>query len=517
MNVKKTLKNSILSIISQILISVLQFANRRIFILFLDIEYLGYQTVFSNVFSLLSVAELGIGNIISFHLYKELAEDNREEIGKLMYLYKWMYRAVAGVVLLAGCICYFFLPAFVKNPSAGWPYLRLIYVLQLSGVTAGYFLSYKRTVYIASQQEYRCIEADMAVSAVFQVMQLVALALSRSYILYLCLQLCIPAVSNVVIARKAGLDYPYLKKRYCISMDDIKRRNIFADARNFLAHRLAYAVYGGTDNIILSAACGARMVALFGNYAVLQAAVQRILFYRMLNPLQAAIGNIVHGNTAKEKQWEQFQVLDVFSFFFASYTAAGFYIFLQPVVALWMGEKYLLSDSFVLVYTVLIYFGAVWEIVYKYRTVFGDYRQDRNCMILAALLNIAISVPGALYLGVTGVTAGSLAAFFPIAYGRIRFVVGSYFHKPVWKYMGRHLMLALAAFGECLLCRLICDRLPVTMIGLAGRAVIWAAVPAGINVWMYYKNENFKKMLAYLRQMVSLVLRRKKSGEKEKI
>ena len=49
--------------------------------MFLNIEYLGYQSVFGNVFSILSVAELGIGGIISFHLYREIVMDNKWEKG----------------------------------------------------------------------------------------------------------------------------------------------------------------------------------------------------------------------------------------------------------------------------------------------------------------------------------------------------------------------------------------------------------------------------------------------------
>ena len=91
-NTEKTLKNSLISVAAQICTLLLQFINRRVFVIFLDIEYLGYQTLFSNIFSLLSVAELGVGNIIAFQLYKEISNNNRNEIGKLMYLYKCLYR-----------------------------------------------------------------------------------------------------------------------------------------------------------------------------------------------------------------------------------------------------------------------------------------------------------------------------------------------------------------------------------------------------------------------------------------
>ena len=299
-NTEKTLKNSIISVGAQILSLILQFINRRVFIIFLDIEYLGYQTLFGNVISLLSVAELGIGNIIAFHLYKEIVDNNENEIGKLMYLYKWLYRIVAVVVLCAGIWCYFLLPFIVKDATASWSYLHLIYFLQLGSVIAGYFLSYRRTIYIATQQEYKCVQIDLYTTAIVQVLQLGLLALSRSYIVYLCLQLSTNIISNIIIARKTDKDFPYLRNKYIVTKEDVEKRHLFSDLKNFLIHQICYAVYSGTDNIIISAYCGVRNVALYGNYVTVQKGVMQVLFYKLLNPVQATIGNIVYGNRSKK-------------------------------------------------------------------------------------------------------------------------------------------------------------------------------------------------------------------------
>ena len=129
-NSEKTLKNSIISVFGQICNLALQFINRAVFVIFLDIELLGYQSLFSNVFAFLSLAELGIGNIIAFHLYKEIVTHNHDEIGRLMCLFKYLYRIVAFVVLLVGIICYFLLPFFVKNENVSWNYVHTIYFMQ---------------------------------------------------------------------------------------------------------------------------------------------------------------------------------------------------------------------------------------------------------------------------------------------------------------------------------------------------------------------------------------------------
>lgn len=501
-NTEKTLKNSIISVLAQAVTLLLQFVNRRVFVMFLDIEYLGYQTLFSNVFSLLSVAELGIGNIISFHLYKEIVEKNEEEIGKLMYLYKWLYRIVAVFVLAAGTGCCFLLPYFVRDARAGWTYLYLVYFIQLAGVVLGYFLSYRRTIYIATQQEYKCVQIDLYANIAIQMLQLGLLAVFRNYILYLCLQVSITIAANVIIAGKTSKEFPFLKKKYRVAKEDMRKRNLFSDMKNFLIHQISYAVYGGTDNIIISAFCGVKSVALYGSYVVVQKGVMQILFYKLLNPVQAAIGNIVYSQRKKEDLWNQFKVLDVFSFFFASYIGLGFWIFYQPFIELWMGKEYLLSDLFVGLFSVTIYLGAVFEIVYKYRTVFGDYRQDRNMMVCSAVLNLAISIPGAKYFGIPGVQLGTLIAFCPIAYGRIRFVLKGYFEQSVWKFIGRHMLQLLVVVGEGAVCYFLCFPMPVSISGFLGRGIVWCLVPLMINGLMYGRNPYLRQLLAYLKKMV---------------
>lgn len=505
-NTEKTIKNSIICVIAQIATLLLQFINRRVFIIFLDIEFLGYQTLFSNVFSLLSIAELGIGNIIAFHLYKEIVNKNNTEIGKLMYLYKWLYRIVAAVVLIAGIVCFFLLPYFVKDVRVEWSYLQLIYVLQLASVVIGYFLSYRRTILIASQQEYKCVQTDLYVNVVVQILQLGFLALFHDYLLYLIMQLSTTIIANVIIYRKTNKEYPFLEYKYTVTKEDIDKRNIFSDLKNFLIHQICYAVYGATDNIIISAFCGVRNVALYGNYVLIQRGVMQVLFYRLLNPVQATIGNIVHSGRSKTELWHQFKVLDVFSFFFATYIGLGFLVFYQPCISLWMGTEYLLSDMFVLLFSVTIYLGAVWEIVYKYRTAFGDYKQDRNFMITSAILNLSISIPGAMYYGIEGIQFGTLVAFLPIAFGRIRFVVQNYFEQSMYKYIFKHGLLLIVFIIEGVVAYNLTYALSLSLFDIFIRILVWLIVPFVINTLIYMRNSYYKEMLNKVYDIVGLLL-----------
>lgn len=227
----------------------------------------------------------------------------------------------------------------------------------------------------------------------------------------------------------------------------------------------------------------------------------QVLVYKLLNSVQAAIGNLVYSDRSKKDLWEQFKMLDVFSFFFASYIGLGFWIFYQPFIQLWMGKEYLLSDFFVLLLSVTIYLLAVWEIVCKYRTVFGDYRQDRNFMLASAVLNLAVSIPGAEYFGIAGVQFGTLVGFLPIALGRIRFVVKNYFGQSMTKYLLRHMALLLLVLVEGGLCCLLVWDMPVSIAGIFLRGLVWMLMPLMVNVAVYYRNPYFKQMFGYMKKI----------------
>lgn len=509
MNSAKTIKNSTISVIAQILSMILQFVNRRIFVMFLDIEYLGYQSVFGNIFSLLSVAEMGIAGIISFHLYREIVTENKQEIGKLMYLYKWVYRIIAVVVAVLGLVACIFVPYIVRDASKSLGYLYIVYFLELASTVAGYFLSYRRVIYTVDQKEYKIIEIELFTKSVIQTVQLILLAIFRNYLIYLVLQLGTTVIANVIILCRTNREYPYLKWKYTVTWEDIRKRNMIPDVKNFLLHKISYAVYSGTDNIVISSICGIRDVALFGNYQVLRTSVVSVFFYRLLGPVQAAIGNIVYSDRNKEELWKQFEMFDVFSFFFASYIGLGFLTFFQPAIQIWMGSKdYLLSDAFVIAYSLTLYLYAVWEIIYKYRSVFGDYRQDRNCMFLSAVLNVVISIALAYRLGVLGVQIGSFFGYLPVAYGRIRFVVGYYFEKSVKKYLAKHTLLFGVMLMECMFVYWLTNKLAVTVSGLLLRTLVWSVVPLTINVLVNFRNPHFRDMCGYFRFLGRMVVKK---------
>lgn len=87
-------KNSVYSFCNYGLLIILSFVTRRALISSFSIEYAGYEAVFSDIFTLLSIADMGMDSIISYRLYEKIV-DGRQGIAEVMFAAKKIYNNIA--------------------------------------------------------------------------------------------------------------------------------------------------------------------------------------------------------------------------------------------------------------------------------------------------------------------------------------------------------------------------------------------------------------------------------------
>lgn len=499
MRVEKFLKNSGVSVLVQLMTMVLSFVSRRVFVEYLPIELLGYQSLFSNVLSLLSMADIGIGSVIVFHLYREIANENEANIRKFVEIYKIYYRIIAAVVTLLGLMMVPMLPYVIKGEvTEGWDFLLKIYFLQLLGVVSSYFLSYRRTIFTADQKAYKCAVIDLGGQFAQQCAQIAILALTRNYILFLCARIGIQILQNFVIYWMSGREYTYLGKPCKLTREDIQEANLLRDAKDFVLHKISYFVYDSTDSFVISGLIGIRMTALYGNYFTVEQAVITLFLGKILNPMKAAVGNYVYSNQTQERQKEIFEMLNFFSFLMAAFIATCFWTLYQPFITVWLGEEYLLPFSLAAAVAIKLYLQLVNEVIYMYRAARGDYHYDKKYMIWAAVLNLVSSILLLKFWGIAGVKVGTILGLAVIVFGRIRFVFHHYnafsqteFYKNQIVYLAVFLLdVAVTSF--------FVGFVPDSFLGFIGKAAISALTPNLIHLVLFYKTKNFQLLMGYV-------------------
>ena len=126
-------------------------------------------------------------------------------------------------------------------------------------------------------------------------------------------------------------------------------------------------------------------------------------------------------------------------------------------------------------------------------------------MILSAVLNIVISITAAKQFGIVGIQLGTLAAYLPIAFGRIRFVVKNFFGQSMSRYIAKHSLLLIVAIGEMVFCQFVCHSFAVNIAGLIARFFVWLLLPLLLNSVLYYRNPYFHDMLSYAKRSAAAI------------
>ena len=126
---------------------------RRYFVLILGDEYQGLNGLYTNVISMLGVVELGMGNAIIYNLYKPIHENDRETINSLMDFYRRSYHIIGRLVAVIGVAIIPLLPFFVKEVTVDIN-STVVYLFFLADAVFSYFLSYKRSLLYARQENY---------------------------------------------------------------------------------------------------------------------------------------------------------------------------------------------------------------------------------------------------------------------------------------------------------------------------------------------------------------------------
>ena len=86
-----TSKNIITGIGNKVILLLLTFISRKIFIEYIGVQYLGINSLFANVLTILSMADMGFGIAMSYTYYKPLAENDHIKLAALVRFYRKVY------------------------------------------------------------------------------------------------------------------------------------------------------------------------------------------------------------------------------------------------------------------------------------------------------------------------------------------------------------------------------------------------------------------------------------------
>lgn len=429
---KNSIKNSIISMLSNICIMLIGFISQAIFIRILGAEYIGINGLFNNILAILGIAELGIGNAIIFNLYEPLKKNDINLVKSLMKFYKKSYTIIGLIVLFIGLSITPFVNFFVGDISVNLN-LKIIYILFLMQTVSTYIFSYKMSIFIASQRGYIIKVNQFVFQLVLNTLQLLILYTTKNYYLYLIIKIICQLLSNIIISIYANREFEFIKGKNNKRLDKDIERNILLRVKALFFHKVGGFVINSTDNIIISKYINVLTVGLYSNYYLIINAINT-LFTQMLTSTTASVGNLILDKN-KEKNYNIFKKIRFINFFIATFSGVCLLLLMQPFIKIWIGEQYILND-FILIVLVFNYFQQIMRSTY---TVFIDgaaiWYENRFVPILESALNIIFSIICLKIFGLAGVFMGTIISGLSLwCYSYPKFVYKKLFDRRYREY-----------------------------------------------------------------------------------
>ena len=402
------IKNTSVTLLMQVVKNILGFVSRTIFISVLGSEYLGVNSLFTEILTMLSFAELGIGNAMVFSLYKPLAEENKEKIKSLMRLYARCYQVIGLAIAIMGICVIPFLDTIVGDVSYVKENITLLYILFLLNSVLSYFFVYKKSLIIADQRNYIVEIYQQVFYAIQVVVQSIFLILTKEFIPYLLVVIGCTFLNNFFVARKADKMYPYLKDKNVEKLEKSELKNIIENVKALVVYKVGGIILESTSSLFISALINVITVGLYANYRLI-INIFKTIGSNAMNSIIASVGNL-NAVASADKKLSVFKEMFYINAWFFGFTAVGLCVLLTDFINIWLGDGFAIGFDAVFAACVYYYVSNMHYPCFTYRTTAGLFVFGKYVPVLASVISLILSYVLGRYAGLAGILWASVLA-----------------------------------------------------------------------------------------------------------
>lgn len=494
---KNALMNMMMSFLNQFTSLILSFISRTIFIRVLGVELLGVNGLFTDILGLLSMADLGFNTAMVYSFYKPISENNNKKISALINFYKKIYIIIAlSIAVIGGALTPFI--HLIVNTLQPVPLLKLYYLFALAGIVISYLFVYKTSIITADQKNYIVTKIFIKVNFIKTIAQIIILITFKSYILYLLINLISNFINNYIASKKAVELYPYINEDYKLDKED--KRGIFENIKSIFLYKLSSLLLNATDNTLISVLIGTIAVGFYSNYLLVTTKLVSII-QLVFGALTASIGNLVIKEN-HEKRYEIFKATQSISFIICGIMVTNFSLLVNDFIKIWLGKEFLFNNIVVLAITINMYLACVLQPLWTYREATGLYVKTKYIMLVAATVNLVLSIILGRLMGVAGILfASAIARLTTYFWYEPLLLFKEYFAKSVIKFYIPLVINVVIMIGVIFTFNIIFSKFIVTSWAtLIIKAIICGLITSIIFILAYFNSDGVKTILKKLKR-----------------
>lgn len=403
---KRLALNTSTSLFYQVTTIICGFILPRLILQSFGSEVNGLVNSITQFLAIISFLELGVGSVIQSSLYKPLAEKNNDQISKVLVSGQKFFTKLAKILLVYVVILMATYP-YIANQKFGFVYTAtMIGVISISLFAQYYFGVISSILLTSDQKGY----VSYITQTVTLIMNTVACFILINFGASIHL---VKLVTSLIYILRPLVLAIYIRRHYDINWKVTYNKEPIKQKWNGVAQHISAVVLDGTDNIVLTIFSNLKDVSIYSVYSIVTSGVKQLLL-SVTNGIQALMGEM----------WAKQETLELYEFF------GWIEWILHSGTILIFGITSVLIVPFVQVYTkgvsdvnyvqplfailiVIANAGHCLRLPYNMMILAGGhYKQTQYNYIIAAVLNILISIIAVKKLGLIGVAIGTVVAMF---------------------------------------------------------------------------------------------------------
>lgn len=496
MRKKNSIINSIAGAVSYLILVLSNFIVRSVFVQQMGADVQGVSDLFTNIISMLALAELGLGTGLIYKLYKPVADHDVPRIKSLLRFYKRAYLIIGGVISAGGIVLSFYVYVFDKYKIFSHFYLGITFFLFVLDVLASYLFAHQKALITADQKNYIINIVHAAEQVVVCIIQVILLILTQSFVLFIIVRIVCRVAEGFVLLRWYKKMYPDIDLKDSTAIEREERRDLFHNINAMLYHRIGGFSLTSTSNMILSYFESFGLVCLYNNYSLITSNVNNMIA-QMFQGVTASFGDLLNTEN-KQKAYDRFNVLYYVNYLVASFCSIAILVLIEPFVRIWLGDKFLLSRWTLLLIIIYFYIYGMRRVIFMARDSAGLYTPDKYMPLVETCLNIGLGIWFVQLWSVNGILLANIISMLVIPFWIQPFIVYKYiFERSVKEYFKRY---ALYLIAFCIsggitvwLCSLIWFK--NMFLVLLIRGCVCLVVPNGINLVIFCWTKEFRYVI----------------------
>ena len=390
---------------------IIGFINRTVFIHFLGVTYLGLSSYLTSIVSILSLAELGIGEAMSYALYSPLVREEHGKINAFMILFKKLYRIIGVLIFVFGAILSLFLPYLIKDYTINNE-LYWIFFLFIFNSGSSYFFAYKRTLLYVDQRNYVMNLLNFGLNTLRVFLQIAVIIFTQNFIFYLLIETVLNIIGNVVMSYIVDRLYSYLFNEEIIPINQEEKEKFIRNIKGNTLGSIGEKIVFQTDSILIAKFINLAAIGIYGNYTYVLGFVS-MLVNTVMGSITSSIGNLIHSeDTTLEAKISFLKKYQFIAFSLIYFSSIGYLLFVHPFITIWLGENLSFNQWTEIIIVINFFLTAYRQPNLVLISVHGlSYEQNKK-VIVEILLNILLSLYFlmVLDLGVAGILLGTIGS-----------------------------------------------------------------------------------------------------------